>query len=308
MQKTIPYYDRKKKLWRVRFPECEKDGLFYPAEEGTLEYVVTEYVKGCLFFPFWQGNKVYKDFDAHAHSFEGVLRSLLDDPVTFSIKGFEEYYSTQEMKLLLKFQKKLLSDIHKIVVLIRHGESVANSGLPTSDPASIPLTETGWLQAEQIAEKMTIVPDLIIVSPYLRAKQTAEPMTNRFPQAKVECWPEVREFTYLSPASCAGTTTEDRKERVKSYWKAANPCYVDGEGAESFSQFVQRVDLVLQKLDNVEAKNILVFTHGQFMRALKSEYGDRSFRKMSSRKKMELYRDLADVRVVDNAEMMLLKM
>lgn len=204
--------------------------------------------------------------------------------------------------------QKTIPYIHKKVVLIRHGESVANAGLPTSDPASIPLTENGRQQAEQIAEKMTIVPDLIIVSPYLRAKQTAEPVIKRFPQAKVECWPEVREFTYLSPASCAGTTTEDRKERVKSFWQAADPCYVDGEGAESFSQFVQRVDYVLQKLGDVSAKNILVFTHGQFMRALESEYGDRSFRKLSNRKKMELYRDIADSRVVDNAEMMLLKM
>ena len=101
--------------------------------------------------------------------------------------------------------KKLLAAIHKKVVLIHHGESVANAGFPTSDPASIPLTEDGRLQAEQIAEKMTIVPDLIIVSPYLRARQTAEPVIKRFPQAKVECWPEVREFTYLSPASCIVT-------------------------------------------------------------------------------------------------------
>lgn len=301
MQKTIPYYNRKKKLWRVKLPEREKGGLFYPVEEGPLEYVVSEFVKGGLFFPFWYGNKEYH---SHSHSFEGVLRFLLDDPVTFSIKGFEESYSAQEIKLLDKFQKKLL----KKVVLIRHGESVANAGLPTYDPASIPLTETGRRQAEQIAEKMTIVPDLIIVSPYLRAKQSAEPVITRFPQAKVECWPEVREFTYLSPASCAGTNVEDRKERVKAYWKAANPCYVDGEGAESFSQFMQRVDLVLQKLDDVAAKSILVFTHGQFMRVLESEYRDRSFRKLSSRKKMELYRDLADARVVANAEMMLLKM
>lgn len=305
MQKTIPYYDRKKNLWRVRLPEREKRGLFYPVEEGPLEYVVSEYVKDGLFFPYWHGNK---DYHGHSHSFEGVLSSLLDDPVTFSIEGFENYYSVQEMELLDKFQKKLLADIHKKIVLIRHGESAANAGLATSDPASIPLTETGRLQAEQIAEKVKIVPDLIIVSPYLRAKQTAEPMITRFPQAKVECWPEVREFTYLSPASCIGTTTEERKERVKAFWQAADPCYVDGEGAESFSRFMQRVDLVLQKLDDVDAKNILVFTHGQFMRALESEYRDRSFRKLSDRKKMELYRDLADATAVANAEMIFLKM
>ncbi len=203
---------------------------------------------------------------------------------------------------------KLLEDINKKVILVRHGESAANAGLPTSDPTSIPLTDTGRLQAEQLAEKMTITPDLIIVSPYLRAKQTAEPVIKRFPQAKVECWPEVREFTYLASASCKGTTTQERKERVKAYWKAANPFSVDGDGAESFSQFMRRVDTAIQKLKNEEARTIVVFTHGQFMRALDVEYRDKSFRKLSIRKKMELYRDLADARVVVNAEMVLLKM
>ena len=204
--------------------------------------------------------------------------------------------------------KKLLVDNHKKIVLIRHGESKANAGLPTSDPASIPLTEAGRLQSEQIAEKMTIVPDLIIVSPCLRAKQTAEPVIRRFPQAKVECWPEVREFTYLSPVSCIGTSAEDRKERVRAYWSMADPKYVDSEGAESFSHFIQRIDLVLQKLYDVAEKNILVFTHGQFMWMLESEYRDKCFRKMSDHKKIELYRDLAGATAVANAEMIFLKM
>lgn len=305
MQKTIPYYDKKKNLWRVRLKDREKGGLFYSVEEGPLDYVVSEYVKGGLFFPFWIGNQ---DYHEHAHDFNGALRFLLSDPVTFSIKGFEEYYSAQEIKLLEQFRKKLLEDINKKVVLIRHGESEANVGLPTSDPASIPLTEKGRQQAEQIAEKLTITPDLIIVSPYLRARQTAEPTIKHFPQVKVERWPEVREFTYLSPASCAGTTVEERKERMAAYWKAANPYYVDGEEAESFSQFVQRIDVVLKKLKDTDAKNILMFTHGQFMRALESEFRDRSFRNLSYHKKMELYRDLEEYKTTANGEMYFLKM
>ena len=210
--------------------------------------------------------------------------------------------------LLDQFQKKLLEDINKKVILVRHGESAANAGLPTYDPASIPLTDTGRLQAVQLAEKMTITPDLIIVSPYLRAQQTAGPMIKRFPQARVECWPEVREFTYLAPASCKGTTTQERKERVNAYWQAGDPYYVDGDGAESFSQFMRRVDTAIQKLKNEEARTIVVFTHGQFMRALDAEYRDGSFRNLGWRKKMELYRDVEAFRSVANGEVYFLKM
>lgn len=50
-------------------------------------------------------------------------------------------------------------------------------------------------------------PDLIVVSPEPRAKQTAEPFIARFPGVEVETWP-IQEFTYLSPARCVGTTAE----------------------------------------------------------------------------------------------------
>lgn len=191
----------------MRLKDREKGGLFYPVEEGPLDYVVSEYVKGGLFFPFWIGNQ---DYHEHAHDFNGALRFLLSDPVTFSIKGFEEYYSAQEIKLLEQFRKKLLEDINKKVVLIRHGESEANVGLPTSDPASIPLTEKGRQQAEQIAEKLTITPDLIIVSPYLRARQTAEPTIKHFRRLK---WSDGRR--------CGSLPTYHRLPVQAQLWKNA---------------------------------------------------------------------------------------
>ena len=43
----------------------------------------------------------------HEHTFNGVLKALLEDPEYFSIEGFEEYYSEQERQLLSKMQEKL---------------------------------------------------------------------------------------------------------------------------------------------------------------------------------------------------------
>ena len=177
------------------------------------------------------------------------------------------------------------------ILLIRHGQSAANVGLPTLDPESIPLTDKGQLQAENAAKELRSAVDMIIVSPYLRAQQTAEPLIKRFPNALVEIWPEVREFTYLSPASCAGTTVLDRKERVDAYWDAADPDYVDGEGAESFRQFMQRADRVLKKLSELQCKNAAVVSHEQFMRALLMEKLDPVFRNTAFAEKMRMFRN-----------------
>jgi broad specificity phosphatase PhoE len=80
-------------------------------------------------------------------------------------------------------------DLALAVAFIRHAESESNAGLPTTDPASIALTENGRLQAVDFAEKITQQPDLVIVTSYLRTSQTALPLVNRFIGTKVETWP-----------------------------------------------------------------------------------------------------------------------
>ena len=155
----------------------------------------------------------------------------------------------------------------KSIRFLRHAESAANAGLPTSDPGGIPLTEKGKAAAELAAlEYDGPTPELIVVSPYLRAKQTAVPFIARFPAAKVETWP-VQEFTYISPAYCVGTTHADRSPMVEAYWRKALPGYVDGPRAESFEGFIARVTDSLAKLREREEENGLVVCHGIFMQA-----------------------------------------
>ena len=93
-----PYYDRQDKCWRVSFQDRD-------AEEGDLLYVACEYVLKCLYFPYHTMKAV--GGDGHAHNFEGVLEALLNDPEEFSIQGFEEYYSKQEIEMLEAIQKRL---------------------------------------------------------------------------------------------------------------------------------------------------------------------------------------------------------
>ena len=151
--------------------------------------------------------------------------------------------------------------------LVRHGESAANAGIATTNPATIPLTSAGRSQAEELAGTLER-PDLIVVSPYLRTRQTAEPTISRFPNVPVEVWP-VQEFTYLSPEPCIDTTAEQRRLMVEGYWRQCDPNRDDGPGAESFSMMLERVRGLRERLAAHPADSIVVFTHGQIMQALR---------------------------------------
>jgi broad specificity phosphatase PhoE len=155
----------------------------------------------------------------------------------------------------------------KTIEFLRHAESSANAGLATSDPGEIPLTKAGWDAAEAAARDCKgRIPDLIIVSPFRRAQETAEPFKKRFPNAAIEEWP-VQEFTYLSPARCFATTSNDRLPLVEVYWKGATAEHIDGPGAESFQQFLERVQFALKKLRCRNEQAILVISHEMFIKA-----------------------------------------
>lgn len=98
----LPHYDRGIGAWRVDFPDRD-------AEEGDLLYVAGEYAKTGLYFPYNDSATAGKAYSGHAHSFDGVIRALLDDPSGFTISGFEDHYSKQEREMLCAIQNKLLS-------------------------------------------------------------------------------------------------------------------------------------------------------------------------------------------------------
>lgn len=155
----------------------------------------------------------------------------------------------------------------KDVWLIRHAESTANAGAATFSPESIPLTEKGMAQARCVADQFDTRPDLIVVSPFLRSQQTAQPLITRYPNVPVEQWP-IQEFTYLSPERCRSTTFNDRKPLVAAYWARNDPGYCDGPGAESFSDLLARAVAAVARIKTIEHKFVVVISHGQFLRAV----------------------------------------
>ena len=98
--RRIPHYDRRKKRWRVEFPDRA-------AEEGDLLYVAAEFARSGLYFPYQTSRTEGTGYSGHAHSFQGVIHALLDDPDGFSIAGFEDCYSEQEREFLAAIRGRL---------------------------------------------------------------------------------------------------------------------------------------------------------------------------------------------------------
>lgn len=155
-----------------------------------------------------------------------------------------------------------------MLTLIRHAESTANAGSATHDPATIPLTRPGHLQAKQLARSaFPSAVGAVWSSPYLRAVQTATPTAERYGLTVQEL--PIHEFTYLCPARCVGTTAGERRQWVEDYWSRNDPNYIDGPDAESFSMLVWRARDALCLLEaRRNAGHTFAFSHGQFLQMI----------------------------------------
>lgn len=150
---------------------------------------------------------------------------------------------------------------------IRHAQSQANAGEKTVEPASIALTPIGREQAAHVAVAFKQAPDLVIISPYLRAQQTAEYLLQRYPDVRREIWP-VHEFTYLALERCRDTTVQERLPMAEEFWKRNDPVYKDGDGAESFADFMGRAATTWKRLKSEKClRDVVIFTHAQFIKA-----------------------------------------
>lgn len=154
---------------------------------------------------------------------------------------------------------------HTTAWLIRHGQSISNLGVWSSQPNEIGLTDEGKNQALVIADQLIVRPDLIISSPMQRALQTAAPTMHKWSDVPMEVWP-IQEFTYLSPIKHQNKTAAERKMVIHNYWQQAIPSYCDGEECESFSNFIYRLKMFHQALLNSNGF-LVIFGHGQFFKA-----------------------------------------
>lgn len=159
------------------------------------------------------------------------------------------------------------SSLSAKIILVRHGQSVANAGGLTSHQLNNPLTELGHEQARSFAEAFSGSPTRFICSHYLRARQTSEPLLQKLSAVPVEDWP-VYEFTYLEPTHEA--TDEQLMPRITEYWGRCDPAHINGPGVESFSNFLDRIRDAAKRLAQTPPGDyIVIFTHGFWMQAFR---------------------------------------
>ncbi len=150
---------------------------------------------------------------------------------------------------------------------IRHGESDSNAGASTVSGAAPVLTELGWAQARSMLSLFDQAPDLLVTSPYIRTKQTAQPLLEHFPSLLQEEWP-VQEFDELSYANRNHSNRAERLPKVEAFWERSDPDYCDGEGAESFRSLLARVDATIERMQHLARGRTVIFSHGLFIRAI----------------------------------------
>lgn len=142
---------------------------------------------------------------------------------------------------------------------------------------------------------------MIIVTPYLRTQQTAKPTIQKFPEVPLEVWP-LHKFDYLSPDQCVGTNLEQRKPMVQDFWSRCEPNYVQGNGAESFFAFKNRIFDAFDRFQQTDANFIVAFVHGQVMRAIFQYVKTQN--RIADESAMQYYKVLLKELVVNNTDIL----
>ena len=126
--------------------------------------------------------------------------------------------------------------------------------------AGIPLSPLGLMQARVIAGLLDTDPSQVLVSKYLRARETAKAFCERVGCA-AEVHPLLHEFSALDPGLLEGMTGQQRRPIAAAYWQAADPAVRHGPQAETFLEFDARLAAFIEELPRLPDRTI-VFGHG----------------------------------------------
>ncbi len=150
-------------------------------------------------------------------------------------------------------------------ILVRHGESVGNRERKFTTSHLSPLTDLGREQAlsagRWISERFR--PGLVVVSPYLRARQTGAIIAELF-GVSIEVEEDLRErhMGILAGQPYPNVTTDPTFDRNRFWlWRPA--------GGENFEEVRARAGRVLDRLAHTHrGRELVVVSHGGVMTAL----------------------------------------
>ena len=187
-----------------------------------------------------------------------------------------------------------MSDVNteKIVYFVRHGQSEGNI-TPIFQTLDSPLSDKGKKQIESMAKRVAKLSfETLISSPLPRTKETAE--------AIARATDKIIEYSDLfveriKPTGLAGKSYDD-KEANKLWEKWEESLYTSGlrvVDGENFDDLILRADKALDFLKNRLEKELVVVTHGYFLRTiiarvlLGDSLTEKNFKVFQSRASME---------------------
>lgn len=155
----------------------------------------------------------------------------------------------------------------KKVYFVRHGESEGNIG-PIRQTGESPLTERGRAQAEFVATRCAKLPiDIIVSSTMTRARQTAEIIHAHInvPRDESDLFVERRRTSVELGRPKDDPAGLEAARLVRENFHVSGYRHSD---EENFDDLKSRAGAALDYLRERPEQNILVVTHGYFMRAL----------------------------------------
>jgi broad specificity phosphatase PhoE len=155
----------------------------------------------------------------------------------------------------------------KTVYFVRHGESEGNTR-PVFQALDTPLSSRGKKQAELIADRAEkLAFTTLVASPLMRSRETAEAIARRTGKT-----PEYSDLFVerIKPARLVGKSfTNPRALVLWRKWEQS--LYTPGmrvEDGENFDDLIARTDAALEYLRTRPERELLVVTHGFFLRAM----------------------------------------
>jgi len=148
--------------------------------------------------------------------------------------------------------------------IIRHGRTEWNKEGRAQGSSDIPLNEDGLFEARRLAERLCGEDwDVIYSSNLLRAKQTADIIGEKMGQIEVRLDSRIRE---VGGGLIEGTTEEERLAKWGSAWRELDL------GLEKSEYVIERgLSFLEEIIKEHENQNVLIVTHGSFIRHLLDE-------------------------------------
>ena len=149
------------------------------------------------------------------------------------------------------------------ITLLRQGESAGNANGQIQGQSDMPLTEKGYEQIHSIAQSWQASGkhfDLIISSPLLRARATAETIAEAL-QIPIEYDPMLVERSF---GTIEGKVYAEIIQEIPPV-DFNHPYLRPGENGESMIDLFTRASIVLQNLLNRPPGSYLLVSHGAFL-------------------------------------------